>query len=100
MTRLPPEILMATIRKRGDRFRAIVKRSGFPPTSRTCEHEADVLIRTRQIEREMDRGQYLPRAASEGILMRDLIDIARKRGIRSMFSIDANENERMRVLAR
>ena len=34
------------------------------------------------------------------ILMRDLIDIARKRGIRSMFSIDANENERMRELAR
>lgn len=34
------------------------------------------------------------------ILMRDLIDIARKRGIRSMFSIDANENDRMRELAR
>jgi len=34
------------------------------------------------------------------ILMRDLIDIARKRGVRSMFSIDANENERMRELAR
>jgi GNAT superfamily N-acetyltransferase len=34
------------------------------------------------------------------ILMRDLIDIARKRGIHSMFSIDANENERMRELAR
>jgi len=32
-------------------------------------------------------------------LMRDLIDIARRRGIRSMFSIDANENERMRQLA-
>ena len=34
------------------------------------------------------------------ILMRDLIDIARQRGIHSMFSIDANENERMRELAR
>lgn len=34
------------------------------------------------------------------ILMRDLIDIARKRGVRSMFSVDANENERMRELAR
>ena len=32
--------------------------------------------------------------------MRDLIDIARKRGVRSMFSVDANENERMRELAR
>lgn len=34
------------------------------------------------------------------ILMRDLIDIARRRGIRTMFSIDANENERMQELAR
>lgn len=34
------------------------------------------------------------------ILMRDLIDVARKRGIRSMFSIDAGENQRMRELAR
>ena len=34
------------------------------------------------------------------ILMRDLIDIARKRGVRSMFSMDASENERMRELAR
>lgn len=33
------------------------------------------------------------------ILMRDLIDIARRRGIRSMFSMDASENERMRELA-
>jgi acetyltransferase len=33
-------------------------------------------------------------------LMRDLIDIARKRGVRSMFSLDASENERMRELAR
>jgi L-amino acid N-acyltransferase YncA len=34
------------------------------------------------------------------ILMRDPTDIARKRGVRSMFSVDAIENERMRGLAR
>lgn len=34
------------------------------------------------------------------VLMRDLIDIARRRGIRSMFSMDASGNERMRELAR
>ncbi|HET7610424.1 MAG TPA: GNAT family N-acetyltransferase [Rhodanobacteraceae bacterium] len=34
------------------------------------------------------------------ILMRDLIGVARQRGIRSMFSIDASGNERMRELAR
>ena len=34
------------------------------------------------------------------VLMRDLFDIARRRGIHSMFSIDANENERMQELAR
>jgi GNAT superfamily N-acetyltransferase len=34
------------------------------------------------------------------LLMRDLINMARRRGIRSMFSIDASENGRMRELAR
>jgi acetyltransferase len=34
------------------------------------------------------------------ILMRDLIAVARQRGIRSIFSIDAGDNERMRELAR
>jgi len=34
------------------------------------------------------------------ILMRDLIGVARQRGIRSMFSMDAADNERMRELAR
>ncbi|HEU4856641.1 MAG TPA: GNAT family N-acetyltransferase [Rhodanobacteraceae bacterium] len=34
------------------------------------------------------------------ILMRDLIDIARRRGIHSMFSIDARGNVRMQKLAR
>src|SRR5690348_14409370 len=34
------------------------------------------------------------------ILMRDLIAVARQRGISSMFSIDAADNERMRQLAR
>lgn len=34
------------------------------------------------------------------VLMHNLIDFARGRGIRSMFSIDANDNERMRELAR
>jgi integrase len=65
---------MATIRKRGDRFQAIVKRRGFPLTSQTFEHKADALIWARQIESEIDRGQYLPRAVSEGLLLRDLIE--------------------------
>lgn len=69
---------MATIRKRGDSFQAIVKRRGFPLTSRTFEHKADALIWTRQIETDMDRGQFLPRAASEGILLRDLIERYRR----------------------
>lgn len=33
-------------------------------------------------------------------LMRQLIDLARRRGVHSMFSIDAGSNERMRELAR
>ena len=69
---------MATIRKRegkcGDSFQAIVKRRGFPLTSQTFEHKADALSWARQIETEIDRGQYLPRTVSEGILLRDLIE--------------------------
>lgn len=33
------------------------------------------------------------------LLMRELIDVARRRGIRSMFSIDASDNQHMRQLA-
>ncbi len=34
------------------------------------------------------------------MLMRDLIELARRRGVHTMFSIDAGSNERMRELAR
>lgn len=69
---------MATIRKRGDHFQAIVKRSGFPLTSRTFDHKADAKIWSRQVEAEMDRGQYLPPTDSEGTQIRDLIERYRR----------------------
>lgn len=64
---------MATIRKRGSRFQAIVKRQGYPLTSQTFGHKADATIWARQVEAEIDRGQYLP-PTDTGILIQDLID--------------------------
>lgn len=59
---------MATFRKHGDRFQAIVKRRGSPLTSHTFDRRAETKIWATQIEAEMDGGQYLPRVDTEGIL--------------------------------
>lgn len=69
---------MATIRKRGDHFQAIVKRSGFPLISQTFDHKSEAKIWARQVEAEMDRGRYLPPTDSEGTQIRDLIDRYRR----------------------
>lgn len=69
---------MPTFRKRSGRVQAIVKRQGFPLTSRTFEHKSEAKVWARQVEAEMDRGQYLPPAESQGILIRDLIDRYRR----------------------
>lgn len=69
---------MATVRKRGDRYQAIVKRTGFPLASKTFDRKADALIWSRQTETDMDRGRYMPRAVSKGVLVRDLIERYRR----------------------
>ncbi len=69
---------MPTFRTRSGRVQAIVKRSGFPLASRTFDHKTEAKIWARQVEAEMDRGQYLPPAESQGILVRDLIDRYRR----------------------
>lgn len=69
---------MPTFRKRSGRVQAIVKRHGFPLTSRTFDHKAEAKIWARQVEAEMDRGPYLPSTESQGILIRDLIDRYRR----------------------
>jgi len=63
---------MATIRKRGPyQWQAIVKRKGYPVTSRTFEARRDAELWARGVEREMDLGTYAPPA---DVPMSDLID--------------------------
>lgn len=70
---------MATIRKRGPyQWQAIVKRKGFPLTSKTFEARRDAEVWSRTIESEMDRGLYLPRNDAEETLLQDLIDRYRR----------------------
>jgi integrase len=65
---------MATIRKRGPyQWQAIVKRQGFPLTSKTFETRGDAQVWARTIESEMDRGMFLPRNDSEKTMLRDLL---------------------------
>lgn len=69
---------MPTFRKRSGRVQAIVKRQGFPLTSGTFDHKSEAKVWARQVEAEMDRGQYIPPTESQGVLIRDLIDRYRR----------------------
>lgn len=77
---------IALSRKHGDVRAVGVSRYSLAPDGQSCECAVAVA--------DAWQGKGLGT-----VLMRDLIDIARRRGIRSMFSIDASENERMRELA-
>jgi len=55
---------MATIRKRGHKYQAIIRRQGYAPTSKTFHKRSDAQEWTRFIEAKMDRGD-LPTKAEE-----------------------------------
>ena len=70
---------MATIRKRGNlQWQAIVKRRGYPLTSRTFETKKDAEAWARSIERDMDCGQFLPRNDAARTLLHELIERYRR----------------------
>ena len=65
---------MATIRKRGDyQWQAIVKRKGYPLQSKTFNYRKDAEEWSRDVERDMDRGIYMPRQEAERTTVHDLI---------------------------
>ena len=65
---------MATIRKRGDfQWQAIVKRKGYPLQSKTFATKKDAEVWARDIERDIDRGIYIPRGEAEKTTLGDLI---------------------------
>jgi integrase len=70
---------MATIRKRGNlQWQAIVKRRGYPLTSRTFETKKDAEAWARATERDIDLGQFLPNRDAERMLLHDLIERYRR----------------------
>lgn len=66
---------MATIRKRGPyQWQAIVKRKGYPLQSKTFDYQKDAETWARDVERDIDRGIYMPRKEAEQTTIHDLIE--------------------------
>ena len=65
---------MATIRKRGLRYQAIIRRNEHAPIARTFANRADAQQWARGIEREMDLGTFRSnQGMSADILLRELL---------------------------
>ena len=65
---------MATIRKRGLRYQAIIRRTEHAPISRTFANRADAQQWARGIEREMDLGVFRTNQGMPAdILLKDLL---------------------------
>ncbi|MCX7896351.1 MAG: site-specific integrase [Rhodocyclaceae bacterium] len=65
---------MASIIQRNGVWQARIRRRGYPAESRSFSNRADAEKWARAREAEMDRGLYLPRAASESVTLADLAD--------------------------
>lgn len=64
---------MGTIRSRGAyQFQAQVRRSGFPPQTKTFESRRDAEKWVRSVEREMDMGAFIPRDEAARTTIKDL----------------------------
>lgn len=65
---------MATIRKRGDKWQAMVRRAGAAPTSATFPSKAAAQTWARQTEGAIDRGAKVTTAAERRTTVADLLD--------------------------
>lgn len=65
---------MATIEKRGNYWRAKVRRQGFPEQTKSFDTRSHAEIWARDVEREMDRGFFLDRSEAERNTLGDLIE--------------------------
>lgn len=70
---------MAVFVARKGGFQARIRRKGWPSESRTFATRRDAEVWARDREREMDRGLYLSRAASETTTLGDLADAWEKK---------------------
>jgi hypothetical protein len=56
---------MASITKRGDYWRAFVRRRGYPQQTRTFDTKASAEAWARRVESEIDRGVFVDRTEAE-----------------------------------
>lgn len=79
---------MATIRRRGERWQAQVRRQGFPEKSKTFSTKTAAERWARQVEQQMDAGIYVDRSAAEATTLHDALSrylrdvTSRKKGAR------------------
>lgn len=65
---------MATFQKRSGNWRAIIRRQGYPPISRTFDSKADAEAWARDEENKMDRGIFLDRREAEATTLREALE--------------------------
>lgn len=65
---------MAYFERRGDRWRAQIRRKGWPTQSRTFKLRADAEKWATALEREMDTGAFVPRDEAERTTFREAAD--------------------------
>lgn len=65
---------MASIRHRGNKWQARVRRKGFPPEVRSFNTRQDAERWARSIEAEMDRGSYVNRNEAESNTLGDVLE--------------------------
>ena len=67
---------MATIRKKGpEQWHAQVRRTGWPPRTKTLRTQRDAELWARDVESQMDHGVFVDRSAGERELFRESIQI-------------------------
>jgi integrase len=89
---------MGTIRKRGDyQFQAQVRRTGYPPQSKTFDTRKDAERWVRAIERDMDTGTFIPRDEATRTTISDLAKRYRKELTPKMRS-QRQEEQRLRAV--
>lgn len=65
---------MATIQKRGNAWRAQVRKKGYPPITRTFDLKSDARIWATAIERDMDRGTFIDRTEAESTNLKQALE--------------------------
>jgi integrase len=67
-------VIMATIRQRGTKWQAIIKRQGYPSHSKSFELKKDAEKWARQQERLIDAGEWIDQTQSKVTTLADLLD--------------------------